>query len=466
MRLVLGLSALALLATLPGCPDRGIAVVNPVQQGAATKIIPVSTDIDILFVIDDSPSTADKQAVFVSNFPRFVQALDAFPNGRPNVHIGVVSTSVDIGTNNFGGGCPTPSPLDGRLQNKAQVAGCSPPTGKFIEDIKLASGARQTNYSGTLDQALSCISELGAAGCGFEAHFDAMKKALDGSRAENANFLRPGAYLAVIFLTDEDDCSVKDKSMFSLDMSQVGPGDFRCQPYFAYTCDTPFSATAGGSYANCKTRTDSYLQTPKFYYDFLTGLKASGQVVVAVLGGDPKSDIDMTGAITMPFMQTLALLPSCTATINGNFAIGRPGLRLNDFVKMFGDHGLYSTICQSDYSQTLADIGTLLFNSISPCLDGAVASTDIDPVAPGLQLDCNVSDIVNLNTPQQSETSIPRCAMQDANTPDAGGARPCWWVKSDPAACVAPTSGLELHVERTNAPPAGDNIKVECAVKP
>src|SRR5215471_10769209 len=85
-----------LLAFAAGCPDRTVALVPPQQQGQATKFIPISSDIDILFVIDDSPSTADKQAVFVSNFPKFVQALDAFSGGRPNVHIGVISTSVDI----------------------------------------------------------------------------------------------------------------------------------------------------------------------------------------------------------------------------------------------------------------------------------------------------------------------------------------------------------------------------------
>src|SRR2546421_12497498 len=86
-----------LLLALAGCPDRSIAKVDPVHSGETQKDIPTSADVDILFVIDNSLSTSDKQTVFAQNFPRFVQALDAFPTGRPNVHIGVVSSTVDIG---------------------------------------------------------------------------------------------------------------------------------------------------------------------------------------------------------------------------------------------------------------------------------------------------------------------------------------------------------------------------------
>src|SRR5690242_15115969 len=93
------------LLALAGCPDRQIAKVTPVQSGEIQKDIPVSADVDILFVIDNSLSTDDKQKVFAANFPRFVQALDAFPTGRPNVHIGVVSSTVDIGVSGIDSRC-------------------------------------------------------------------------------------------------------------------------------------------------------------------------------------------------------------------------------------------------------------------------------------------------------------------------------------------------------------------------
>jgi hypothetical protein len=61
-RHVLDLIALGTLGLLAGCPDRAVSEVNTVPQGATTKEIPVSADIDILFVIDNSSSTADKRS--------------------------------------------------------------------------------------------------------------------------------------------------------------------------------------------------------------------------------------------------------------------------------------------------------------------------------------------------------------------------------------------------------------------
>ena len=65
-------------------------------------------------------------------------------------------------------------------------------------------GTREVNYTGKLEDALSCISHVGDAGCGFESPLEAIKRALDGRHPENAGFLRPGAFLAVVILTDED----------------------------------------------------------------------------------------------------------------------------------------------------------------------------------------------------------------------------------------------------------------------
>src|SRR5512140_2656116 len=180
MRLTLTayMSAVLGIGLLAGCPDRSISKVEPQQQGAVTKKIPVSADIDILFVIDNSASTSDKQTVFAANFPQFVAALDAFPTGRPNLHIGVVTTTVDIGVPGFGPGCPSPDPNDnGLLVNAPRVAtGGSGAPGRCISDVKNGTGGRTVNYSGTLADTFSCIAQVGATGCGFEAPLEAMKR--------------------------------------------------------------------------------------------------------------------------------------------------------------------------------------------------------------------------------------------------------------------------------------------------
>ncbi len=472
-------TVVAVLVGAAGCPDRTISKVTPQQTGVATKHIPVSSDIDILFVIDNSASTIDKQTIFGQNFPRFVQALDAFPTGRPNLHIGVINTTVDIGVGGFGG-CPTPNPADnGVLQNSPKLPGCAAPNGKFISDIKNSGGTRSTNYAGTLDTALSCIALQGASGCGFEATLEAMKRALDGSRPENAGFLRSGAYLAVIFLTDEDDASVKDKSVFSLPDDQVaGHNDFRVQPLFAYKCDKAISSSQPGTYAGCTPRTDSYLQDPNFYAQFLSTVKDPHQIVVAAVAGpppgletndSPPQRATSTTVGTGPLVlngntQPLALLPSCSATINGNPAIGRPAVRLASFLSNFGDRGRFYSVCQSDYSSALTDIGKTLFNAISPCLEGAIDPTDADPNNPGLQPQCSVTDVQNSGSLDQTAAVMPACKMRDAKTPDPAGARPCWWVDQNAASCPAPDTGYELNFERSQPAPTGTIVDVECVV--
>lgn len=460
--------SLAVAGLLAGCPDRSISELDPVPAGAATKNIPVSADLDILFVIDNSASTRDKQTIFAENYPRFVQALDAFPTGRPNLHIAVVTTSVDVGAGSaIGPACHPASGENGTLQNASRdttFVCAAPTTDRYLSDIAQADGTRKINYTPPLETALSCISHVGDSGCGFEAPLEAMKRALDGSRPENAGFVRPGAFLAVVFLTDEDDCSALPQ-LFQQSEATVGKEDFRCGQT-AYHCDRPISPSAPGVYTGCTVRHDSFLINPTDYTQFLLGLKGNAGVAVALIAGDPTTEIH-TGPVMLigpmgPQTQQLAVQPSCMATINGNLALGRPSLRLNEMLAGFGDRGLFRTVCQSDYSAALADIGALLFAAVSPCLEGTLDTRDIDTANPGLQPDCTVSDIEAPDTAQQVETEIPRCHMMTADQPDIGSDAACWWVAQNAPACATETK-LELRVERKTQAAPNTTVRVSCA---
>src|SRR4249919_2737399 len=87
-------AGLALLAA--GCPDRTIATVAPVPAAVALKDIPVSADVDILFVIDNSASTRDKQGCTVrhgellsdpAGYARFLSTL----NGPSGVAVALIA---------------------------------------------------------------------------------------------------------------------------------------------------------------------------------------------------------------------------------------------------------------------------------------------------------------------------------------------------------------------------------------
>src|SRR5262245_46168014 len=71
---------------LAGCPDRTISEVNPQQGRVEYKEIPVTLNrnVDILFVVDDSPSMLDKQNNIKANFPKFIDVLNTIQGGLPD----------------------------------------------------------------------------------------------------------------------------------------------------------------------------------------------------------------------------------------------------------------------------------------------------------------------------------------------------------------------------------------------
>ena len=66
---------------------------------------------------------------------------------------------------------------------------------------------------------MPCVKSLNAAATVAKADpmrtgLEAMRLALDPATTENAGFLRENSALAIILLTDEDDCSARDPLLF------------------------------------------------------------------------------------------------------------------------------------------------------------------------------------------------------------------------------------------------------------
>src|SRR5262245_25259059 len=174
---------------LAGCPDRSIDQVTPLQGRVEAKDIPVNInrDLDLLFLIDDSPSMADKQANLAMNFPDFIKVLEQIPGGLPNVHIGVATS--DMGTQglldmnpNFGPtvGAGLPGACSGIGKDGVMQVFGQPVTSVYISDIAdPVTGVRTRNYTGDLATVFGNIARgAGARGCGFEQHLAAVQRAL------------------------------------------------------------------------------------------------------------------------------------------------------------------------------------------------------------------------------------------------------------------------------------------------
>src|SRR5512143_4165841 len=58
--------------------------------------VTINRDLDVLWVIDDSPGMLEKQTDLKNNFPNFINVLNGIEGGLPNIHLGVVTS--DLGT--------------------------------------------------------------------------------------------------------------------------------------------------------------------------------------------------------------------------------------------------------------------------------------------------------------------------------------------------------------------------------
>ncbi len=274
----------------PNEPRRTSTIVEPFKQSAVDKI-------DLLLMVDNSRSMADKQQILAAAVPDLVGALVnpkcVDPKGTPmttqpatvaedcptglirefkpitNIHIGIVTSSLG---GHGGSACPVPAPgaacsnevnpsnndaghLTSRknecggevfptYQNKGFLAWDPEqklmPVGEAnIGSIAIdANGNVTTGQPGIVPSLKDLVVGAGQLGCGYEASLEAWYRFLidpepyetitvQSNKAvpagidslllqQRADFLRSSSLLAIIMLTDENDCSVKESSYFYL----------------------------------------------------------------------------------------------------------------------------------------------------------------------------------------------------------------------------------------------------------
>jgi hypothetical protein len=471
--------------SLTGCPDRTVSQVQNQQGRVESKSFPINLnrEVDILFVIDDSGSMADKQANLRANFPNFINVLNTIQGGLPDVHIGVVTS--DVGTKGEDVANPGPQAgqgvglcaglgKGGNLQTfgATLTANADSPNANFIADIKNEDGSRRRNYAGDLADVFSQMANAGANGCGFEQHLHAMKRALDNNPM-NAGFLRENAFLAVIFLADEDDCSLRTPDLLGADGGPLGPlVSFRCTR-FGITCDDN-GASANemaqvGVKGRCHPDDDSpHLQTVSKYVNFLKGLKANDPtkvIVAGIIGPTAPFNVELRN---INMQQQVALGHSCQFNGRNGTEVADPGIRLQFFLDQFPNRTTSTTICQSDLSGGMQLIGELLKESIgNPCITGDISDSDTD--APGLQPECSVSYITNFGKANAQETILPECDADATN-------QPCWHLLKDEALCPCSPDDVDcnpaddnenliLKIEDPVAQPDGTQITAGCVTE-
>ena len=434
---------LALLSALllPACIDREISQVEPIPENVENLAFTVelNPNLDLLFVIDDSRSMEREQDEILANFQRMIDVLENLPTGRPNLHIGVISTDVGAGES-----CSAPSPPPGVLRNAPTITGCAPPSDRWIVDVDDGAGGRDVNYDGTLADTFQCIARLGIGGCGFEQPLEALRRALDPATLENQGFLRDDALLAVVFLTDEDDCSAFDHGLFTRDTGALGPvGNFRCFRE-GIACDGLPPETLGPREA-CAPRDDSPYLTP--VGDYVAALKAvkpyENRIVVAGIMGDPDVVVGYED-------DQLEVLRSCE--IGATDPQGAyPPIRTDAFLAQF-ENRVRTRICDDDLSPAIDEIAQRIRETIiGSCLRG-----DLGP-----NPECSVTEIKHPGTADEARRILPRCAG-----PDDDG--PCWVIEPNAERCEGVSDHLLEVTTRYPADAQRDpdtRIEAQCRVR-
>jgi hypothetical protein len=472
-----------------GCLDHPLKDVQyeKLGEGDESVSVAINKDVDILFVIDNSGSMAEEQALLSANFASFINKLED-PAVRANYRIGITTT--DVGGNPR---CPNTTPENGNLVLSSCVDRAG--NGEFEsndDDFSFACndfcdkadadlGIKPTKIEGSdeaaprkwleniegdinvegvssMVEAFQCYGPQGVAGCGFESHLESMylalAKAKDKKSQQNYGFLRERAILSVVFITDEADCSFNPdaKEIFTTNKvfwddpeTDVAPSSAAC-----------WNAGVACSGSECHAENydldgnpgasdeDAVLQPISKYVDFLQGLEntkktfdAKQEVLVSLIAGVPvgyergEAEIPYAPALDPEYQSLFGIGPGC---IIGDPADPEtdavPPVREREFAEAFevnDARNLYS-ICQDDYSAALQAIADALVQQIKPaCMTKCVYDTD--PSTEFAEPTCELADVDNVTG---EKTVMPPCIETKDGFTAPAGVKACFVYLNDP----------------------------------
>jgi hypothetical protein len=427
---------------------------------------------------------------------------------------------------------------------------------RWIEDIQVpAPGAgRQRNYTTAnnlqLADVFSCLAQsMGVAGCGQEHQLQAARVALipqTGINDANIGFLRPNATLAIVLVTDEDDCSAnndptKNDDMFNM-VSKRDAGDtvsLRCaarghlcggqpipdyDPAVGYTGTGPFSHP----FSDCSAKDQLDPNHPDQTYlplyrvqemidsvNYVKGAQAHQKILVSGIIGWPPGPNDTAlpaslvrsdsyridkDTTSLPASQNTLwdYMPICwnpaQTSADGNIYKAYGGFRLKKFIDSFGDKGQVFSICNSDFTNAMTQIGNAIAQVLKPgCVDYALIDTD--PNTPITEPECQALDRSPCATPGMggclasgfTETRLPECKDSQGNILDPSSldprlysqaqidavlanvspdSQPCWYLSYDtgPLGCAQVFKGQRISALRKMGmvAPVGTFLAMQC----
>jgi len=487
-----GLAAAA--PALWACTSRTLEapVITPTATLTTNFTQKINNEIDILFMIDNSSSMTPMQQKLYTQLPNFMSVLTKIPN-PPSLHVAVISsdmgapgdstTSIMCSNTGDAGKFQSIQRSDSTLNPPVTCADSTlaiPPGAPNNDNTFISDENGVENFTNPIGDVFQCIALLGSAGCGFEHQLASIDRALGSDNfqpdnngvlqptppATNAGFLRPEAYLGIVILTNEDDCSAPQNTpLYSLTtgmggsnqqniMNALGPiANYRCNQ-FGHLCKDPAGdpntfippplnppadhvGTAAAPLlplADCESNdTSSALTTPvQTFINDIKKLKTDpdNQILVAAITA-PAAPYgvawfpEVNGQNTQPGELWPQVLHSCgnqgDPTVNSDpktqftadSSFGDPGVRITQFVDAFPDSVLAS-ICDSDYTNSMTAIAMKLGQLITPpCITGTIQQdTSGNPV-------CSVIEHLSDMQGNKMDRTVQSCG-------ETNQVAPCW----------------------------------------
>ncbi|NOY91726.1 MAG: hypothetical protein GXP55_11045 [Deltaproteobacteria bacterium] len=451
--LLRGALVLCLAAALGfGCDNRRIGPITP----RVSRVIDITTgsgavaDVDLLIVIDDSNSMREEQASLRAQIPLLIHGLTSPPlgdDGMPawnavqSLRVAVVTS--DLGTSGvalrrgLAGGCGVDS-----VRTSGNVWGLD---AALRTDPSCGAGPVASWSEGDDPEAFAssvgCLADAGTTGCGFEQPLGAASRALD--RAE-AGFGRPDALLAVLVLSDEEDCSLGDAEAFFGGLSDARELNTYCvdHPELLASMDE-LAASLRGS------RDDDH-----FIFAAIVGIPED------LSGADPAVILADPRMTHMPDPSAATgLRPACRALNADGTSRGdaTPGRRFAELATRLPGSLLWS-ICAESYEPAVAELtqrigarlpGVCTSRALTPDVDGSVPCFVHMTLPAGL--DC--STLPGALSLGSSDDGRALCDLPQAE----GGSG--WFYDTSDASCP------RLSFTPDALPPLGTRVRLQCLVE-
>ncbi len=284
--------------------------------------------VDLLFVIDNSGTMGEEQINLASNFALLIDRLENLKDANGvavNPDVNIMVTTTDFGhplctehekpDYDPAKGAPISTPCTQRLSRftgltsppvvveEACTDFCTVETAPEGPYIHFGSGGNNIP-GGDAAMALNCIGPQGIDGCGMESPLESMLQSLDPNKPWNdgttGKFLRDGALLALVLVTDEADCSVNNYNYFDPQNAadpeyskfwNTDPDNQTAHPTSAVCWNAGTQCTDAdldGIYETCASLDNGVLHPTTRYIDYLTKELVENQgknvIMLGILG--------------------------------------------------------------------------------------------------------------------------------------------------------------------------------------